>query len=185
MKSTLITLLVILGLCVIAVVTCPDRQAHKDAMMDVINKSIHHSLSPSDPEDAELSAFFGSLGSNIAGFFLDDRLSVKNYFVCSTGIFTDFDGESKPISFGVFGHVFTFDEQDLDVLWDKAWDDYWASNSLIPSFGQEDKSARTNILPDTIMGIEVPDEVDSLVNDVTDDAIRAAKEWAKQQFDEL
>ena len=113
MKSTLITLLVILGLCVIAVVTCPDRQAHKDAMMDVINKSIHHSLSPSDPEDAELSAFFGSLGSNIAGFFLDDRLSVKNYFVCSTGIFTDFDGESKPISFGVFGHVFTFREKDI------------------------------------------------------------------------
>ena len=113
MKSTLITLLVILGLCVIAVVTCPDRQAHKDAMMDVINKSIHHSLSPSDPEDAELSAFFGSLGSNIAGFFLDDRLSVKNYFVCSTGIFTDFDGESKPISFGVFRHVFTFREKDI------------------------------------------------------------------------
>ena len=113
MKSTLITLLVILGLCAIAVVTCPDRQAHKDAMMDVVNQSIHHSMNPSDPEDDGLSILFGSLGSNIAGFFLDDRLSVKNYFVCSTGIFTDFNGESKPISFGVFGHVFTFREKDI------------------------------------------------------------------------
>lgn len=113
MKSTLITLLVILGLCVIAVVTCPDRQAHKDAMMDVINTSIHHSMSSSDPDDTGLSSLFGSLGSNIASFFFDDRLSVKNYFVCSIGLFTDFDEESKPISFGIFGHVFTFREKDI------------------------------------------------------------------------
>jgi len=113
MKSTLITLLVILGLCIIAVVTCPDRQAHKDAMMDVINTSIHHSMNSSDPDDTGLSSLFGSLGSNIASFFFDDRLSVKNYFVCSIGLFTDIDEESKPISFGIFGHVFTFGEKDI------------------------------------------------------------------------
>ena len=41
MKKFLITLSILLiALAGIAVVTCPDRQAHKDAIMSVVNEKI-------------------------------------------------------------------------------------------------------------------------------------------------
>ncbi len=177
------------------VFTCPDKQDHEQAIQQVARNWVDHklqdkleTLTGNEGWGSYLRDVISKLVADFTGkgtdYAISHYLEVKNYMVCSVGTIS-LGGKDKMVSLGIFGHVFTFDEQDLDVLWDKAWDDYWASNSLIPSFGQEDKSARTNILPDTIMGIEVPDEVDSLVNDVTDDAIRAAKEWAKQQFDEL
>ena len=35
------------------------------------------------------------------------------------------------------------------------------------------------------MGIEVPEGMDSMVNQMANEAIRMAKEWAKQQIDNL
>ena len=58
MKSTLITLLVILGLCVIAVVTCPDRQAHKDAMMEKVSPSHSVFSGTCSPSEKKISREF-------------------------------------------------------------------------------------------------------------------------------
>ena len=41
------------------------------------------------------------------------------------------------------------------------------------------------LVPDSVMGIEVPEGVDSMVNQMANEAIRMAKEWAKQQIDQL
>ena len=35
------------------------------------------------------------------------------------------------------------------------------------------------------MGIEIPEGMDSMVNQMATEAIRMAKEWAKQQIDNL
>ena len=113
MKKVLIALLVVLVIGAVAVVTCPDRQAHKDAIMAVVNESINDELGTPDPESQGLSAIFGSIGSSVAGYFIDNRLTVKNHFVFSTGELRDLDGENKRVSLGVFGHVFTFDKEDL------------------------------------------------------------------------
>ena len=40
-------------------------------------------------------------------------------------------------------------------------------------------------LPDSIMGVEVPEGMDSMVNQMATEAIRMAKEWAKQQIDKI
>ena len=41
------------------------------------------------------------------------------------------------------------------------------------------------MVPDSIMGIEVPDGMDTMFNQMANEAIRMAKEWAKQQIDQL
>ena len=113
MKKLIITLLILLGIGAVAVVTCPDRQAHKEAIMSVVNESINDELHTDDKDAQALSALFGSIGSSVAGYVIDNRLIVDNHFVYSTGVQKDFDGVDKQVSVGVFGHVFTFGKEDL------------------------------------------------------------------------
>ena len=113
MKKLVITLLVILGIGAVAVITCPDHQAHKDAIMSVVNESINDELKTEDKDVQGLSALFGSIGSSVAGYVIDNCLTVTNHFVYCTGVLKDFDGVDKQVSVGVFGHVFTFGKEDL------------------------------------------------------------------------
>lgn len=115
MKKAIITLLVLLGIIGVAVVTCPDRQAHKDAIMAVANEIINES---SDPNDV-LDMIFSPLSSRLADYFLNDRFRVENHFLWSTGILKDYDGEDLRVSVGVFGHVFTGDKEDVKKVIDE------------------------------------------------------------------
>lgn len=117
MKKGLIAALVTLvALGVVAIITCPDRLAHKDAIMSVVNEKIDDGLTESNGGEADgLTAFLGSLGSSMAGYFLENRLTVKNCFVCSIGYLRDMEGVDNKVSVGVFGHVFTFNKEDLDA----------------------------------------------------------------------
>lgn len=120
MKNALIALAAILIVCAASVMTCPDKQAHKDAIMAVVNEKINEELKTDDDEMQGLSALFGSIGSGIAGRIVDNRLIVKNHFLWSTGEFQDLDGAYKQISVGVFGHIFTINKDDLDKAIDEA-----------------------------------------------------------------
>lgn len=113
MKKLIITLLILLGIGAVAVVTCPDRQAHKEAIMSLVNESINDELHTDDKDAQALSALFGSIGSSVAGYFLDNRLTVKNYFVFSVGELKDLEGVDQKVSVGVFGHVFTGGKEQL------------------------------------------------------------------------
>ena len=113
MKKLLITLLILLGLGAVAVISCPDRQDHKDAIMEVVSGAINDELQTSDKDSQEISVFFGSIGSSVAGYLLDNRLTVKNYFVFSVGELKDLDGVDQKVSVGVFGHVFTGGKEQL------------------------------------------------------------------------
>lgn len=115
MSKTLIAFIAVLIVgAVAAVVTCPDKQAHKDAIMDVVNQKINEELHTDNQEYQGLSALFGSLGSGIASRIVDNRLVVKNHFLWSTGELQDMDGNYNQVSVGVFGHIFTFNKEDLD-----------------------------------------------------------------------
>lgn len=103
-----------------AVITCPDKQAHKDAIMAVVNEKINEELKTDEPDMQGLSALFGSLGTGIASRIVDNRLVVKNHFLWSTGEFQNLDGEYNQVSVGVFGHIFTFNKKDLDKAIDNA-----------------------------------------------------------------
>lgn len=119
MKKVIIILLVLLGICAVAVVTCPDKQAHKDAIMSVVNERINDELNSGEYQG--LTALFGSIGSGIAGSVVDSRLIVKNHFLWSTGEFQDFDGVYQRVSVGVLGHIFTFKKEDIDKAINEAF----------------------------------------------------------------
>ncbi|MBQ7205229.1 MAG: DUF4339 domain-containing protein [Muribaculaceae bacterium] len=186
------------------VFTCPDRKAHEDAIQEVTKQWLEEKVQ--DKVNAITGTEgFGSVVGDIFGKFvaeLTDKstdiavtqyLDVKNYMVCSVGTISIGDSKDNMVSLGIFGHVFTFDKEDLEKLWAKAWDDYEAKNKIFPSSpsksgvpGQEEEEIVVpDVLPDSILGVEVPEEMDTLLNQMKDEAIRMAKEWAKQQIDEL
>lgn len=115
MKKLLITVVVLLAVAGIAVLTCPDKASHKEAIMSVVNEKINESIGKEASEgDEGLAVFASSLGSGIVGYVLENRLTVKNHFVYSTGEIKHLDGKVDRLSVGVFGHVFTFSKEDLD-----------------------------------------------------------------------
>ena len=121
MKKVLLAILAVLVIgAVAAVVTCPEKQKHKEAIMAVVNEKIHEELQTDNEDLLELNAVFGSLGSGIASKIVDNRLKVKNHFLWSTGEIKDLKGEYQQISVGVFGHIFTFNKEDLDKAIDDA-----------------------------------------------------------------
>lgn len=187
----LIAGLIIAVLFGIMVLTCPEKQDHEEAIQNVarqwVDNKVHDMLGGFGFDEGIVPEIVGKFIAKLTGggtdFAVSEFLDVKNYVVCSVGTI-NVGGKDRMVSLGIFGHVFTFDEEDIDILLEKAWDDLMAKNSLIPSTDQ-DKTFASNILPDTIMGIEVPDEIDSLVDDMANEAIHAAKEWLKQEIDEL
>ena len=113
MRKSIIALLILLVIGIVAVITCPNRQAHKDALLSVVNDSIIDELEPSDTNGNGLSLIIGSIGSNVIELLFDNRLTIKNYIVFSTGVLKGLDGTSNTVSFGIFGHVFTPHKESL------------------------------------------------------------------------
>ena len=110
MKKFLFFLLVVLGIGAVAVVTCPDKDAHKDAIQNVVKEALADEVNAG--EDNGLSGIFAGIGSSVSGWIIDKGLTVENHFVYSVGKFSD-GKEPKTVSVGVFGHVFTFSKEDL------------------------------------------------------------------------
>ena len=110
MKKFLIFLLVVLGIGAVAVVTCPDKDAHKDAIQNVVKEALADEVNTT--ADNGLSGILAGLGSSVSGWIIDKGLTVENHFVYSVGKFSD-GKEPKTVSVGVFGHVFTFSKEDL------------------------------------------------------------------------
>ena len=89
---------ILIGLVVlIAIMTCPDQQDHREAIQkELVGDAV-------DSSDALASA----IGGLFVGAVLEGTLNVKNYLLFSVGkINNPFTGESKTVSWGLFGHVF-------------------------------------------------------------------------------
>lgn len=110
MKKLGLALIILLILGVTAVVTCPDKEAHKDAITKVINEVVQEELGVKEEED-NLGILKG-LANIGAGIYLESKFSVDNYFVCSVGRILH-GAENEAVSLGVFGHVFTFSKENI------------------------------------------------------------------------
>ena len=201
----LIAALVLAILFATMVFTCPDRQAHEAAIQDVTKAWVDDKVDENLGSITGVGGVFGDLINKalkqLTGFGTDkvisNYLDVKNYVVCSVGRMSIGDNEEKMVSLGAFGHVFTFGKEDIEKAWTRAMDDYEANHHITPSpapapQNEEDADAQDEedmtdprMLPDSVMGIEIPDGMDSMVNQMANEAIRMAKEWAKQQIDNL
>ncbi len=188
------------------VFTCPDRRDHEEAIQEVTKAWVGDKVDENIGDLTGMGGVFGDLINKalkeLTGFSTDKVISsyldVKNYLVCSVGRMTIGNNEEKMVSLGLFGHVFTFGKEDIEKAWSQAMDDYEAKHPrIIPSapsqqddnsddpVDEDDVAPDPRMLPDSVMGIEVPEGMDSMVNQMANEAIRMAKEWAKQQIDNL
>ena len=122
MKKLLIFLLVIVGLAAVCVVTCPDRQTHKEAILqevdDALGETINDNLDDDNPVVGIIAGILGGVASKVGYAALENQLRYNNYFVVSTTTI-DISGEEKTVAVGALGHVFVlFDADDLKKLVD-------------------------------------------------------------------
>ena len=123
MKKTIsIILAIIIGLSAIAVVTCPKKQDHKDAIMNTLKELVAEELEKEKDslgDNYSLVSGLSSIAENVLGWVFNESLMVKNHFIYSEGFIQE-GGQLKRISVGVFGHVFTFSKEDLKKKIDEA-----------------------------------------------------------------
>lgn len=201
----LIAALILAVLFATMVFTCPSRQAHEQAIQEVTKQWVGDKVDQKLPDIPGMGGVMGDIINKIVkqitgtgtDMAISNYLDVKNYVVCSVGRISVGDTKDKMVSLGAFGHVFTFDKEDLEKLWAQAMDEYESRHNITPPptaqpqqdqddpATDEEESVDPMALPDSIMGIEVPDGMDSMFNEMANEAIRMAKEWAKQQIDQL
>jgi len=201
----LIAALVLAILFATMVFTCPDRQDHEAAIQEVTKAWVDNKVDENLGSITGIGGVFGDLINKAlkqltgAGTdkVINKFLDVQNYVVCSVGRISIGNNEQKMVSLGVFGHVFTFGEDDIEKAWTRAMDDYEANHHITPPPApapqtDEEADAQTEedmtdprMLPDSVMGIEIPEGMDSMVNQMANEAVRMAKKWAKQQIDNL
>ncbi|MDE6857126.1 MAG: hypothetical protein K2J33_00080 [Alistipes sp.] len=102
-----------LALCIavaVFIVSCPDKSAHKETIMQSVNREIDSRVD-AESEYAGLQMLGSMLGSGLIGLALDHMLTIDNYFVCSVGRVT-LQGRSKTVSFGILNHVFFLPDCD-------------------------------------------------------------------------
>ena len=112
MKKILIAVCAIILVAGIAVVTCPQKDAHKDAILLVLNEYLAEEAKV-DEQDEEVQALMLLFGNGVTKLVVDNLLVVKNHFLYSEGYITYPETGSKRVSLGVFGHVFTFNKKQL------------------------------------------------------------------------
>ena len=201
-------LIAALGLAILfatMVFTCPERQDHEAAIQEVTKAWVDNKVDENLGSITGIGGVFGDLINKAlkqltgAGTdkVINKFLDVQNYVVCSVGRISIGNNEQKMVSLGVFGHVFTFGEDDIEKAWTRAMDDYEANHHITPPPApvpqtEEEADAQTEedmtdprMLPDSVMGIEIPEGMDSMVNQMANEAVRMAKKWAKQQIDNL
>jgi len=208
----LLALLIMVILFAVMVFTCPSQRDHERAIQQVTQAFVNDKVEQKSPldENSIFGRMLNELIKNVTGYGTDmavtHYLDVKNYLVCSVGKMTVGDMKDKTVSLGLFGHVFTFDKEDLEKAWAQAMDKYEDDNRgiLPPPVTQQDEedqqdegmpqdedsndptmAAPDPTLPDSILGVAVPQEMDSLARQMASEAINMAKEWAKKQIDEF
>jgi hypothetical protein len=107
MKAFFSILLIIVILSATCVVTCPDKEAHTDALMEVLTDVVEEEMGDEMNENV-LSMTISSMALGLGKMVVKNTMDVDNYFLFSVGKV----GENT-ISVGVMNHVFTISKEEL------------------------------------------------------------------------
>ena len=115
MKKILLLLIAVI-IAATMTVTCPDKEAHMTALNNELSMLIDdkideaneksHFLNDDDPLNSGFKMMASALAGGIVKSMVEQKLMVKNYFVCSLGQ-VNTDNGVKTLSVGLLGHVFT------------------------------------------------------------------------------
>ena len=111
-------LLTLVILVAVMIVTCPKTEQHKEVLSTVITTTVNNAVNDNDnlTGNTFIDNAFKTVSNAFAGKVIetaiDNLVTVDNYVVCSLGK-VHYDGKDHIVSLGVFGHIFTVDEDDL------------------------------------------------------------------------
>lgn len=118
----IIALIILIGIVLLAAITCPDAEAHKNAIVNVMSDTVDDKISEElngDDGGNIISNGLASIGSMFAGKIIDSvvdsKLHVDNYVVFSLGKI-HWEQEDKVVSVGVFNQIYTFSQEDIQKV---------------------------------------------------------------------
>lgn len=85
------------------ITTCPDTEKHKSRFNEAVTDVLHQKTA--DKEMDAFDQFLTGIASSVVRSMTSELITSENYFLFSVGKLY-FDGEAKPISIGMFNHVF-------------------------------------------------------------------------------
>lgn len=102
--------------------TCPSEEKHTLAVTDEVMTALTDSDRTISTGNRAIDMIGGVIGQQIArqfiGAMVTQVITVDNYVIFSVGSIS-YGGESKTVSFGILGHVFTFGSDKLREMMDK------------------------------------------------------------------
>ena len=132
----LATIFVIL---IILMVSNPNKQDHKEAIKTEVTTAINKLADKDNDEDDLLTMGVKTLMRLFAGttvdVTLDQILNYHNYLIYSSTDVT-FDGEQHKVSYGILGHVFTFNADDVV----RSYEDYSKTTNEASSTDNEEQT---------------------------------------------
>jgi hypothetical protein len=106
MKKGYLTLIIIGAIVLIAIITNPPPERHKDAVKTEINKLMQKEISKEAGDAGTTGQVFGTLiGGAVVDRMVDTMVSTDNYLLFSTTKVT-WEGQTRVIGIGAFGNVF-------------------------------------------------------------------------------
>jgi len=199
-RGLLWTLIVLVVLATL-VFTCPDKEDHRKAIYNVTKLWLDQKV-----DDKGLGGFMNDIIKMVSGrgadMAIDEYLDVDNYIVCSVGRIELID-KTQRVSFGILGHVFTFDKQDIEDAIQHVIDSHNAQGSnngsnlgIAPPVNDPETGEPTEPDPDnnyatapdtTGYHASTPEEelLDTILSSGRDLVGQAIKEWVNKRLNDL
>jgi len=106
MKKGYLTLIIIGAIVLIAIITNPPPERHKEAVKTEVNKLMQKEISKEAGDNGSTGQIFGALlGGAVIDKMVDNMVSTDNYLLFSTTKVT-WEGQTRVIGIGAFGNVF-------------------------------------------------------------------------------
>lgn len=102
----LLALSAVLVLVVLAAGRRPDRNAHRDAITDVLLEEMVDGVEVKEENRERFDRIVSGFGRRMTGRLVGRGLVVRNHLLWSTGELTFVEGPDRTVSYGVLGHVF-------------------------------------------------------------------------------
>ena len=108
----LLVLILIVALAIFMVLTCPDKKAHKKAMMKAVTEYIDEESDERGFGKNILTDIGKGVVRSAASAAIDMKLKVDNYYLFNT-THINMNGEKRLLSVGLLVKVITFDKEML------------------------------------------------------------------------
>lgn len=113
MKKFFFLILFIVGVGVLLISTCPDQQAHHDAIKGVVSEVVNSEVDQNSIFSTGLVSMVSisnMVAVNLVDTYLKANLQIRDHIFYNAG-YINYKGDLIIVSIGVLNHVFTIDQE--------------------------------------------------------------------------